>query len=186
MRTSSLPVLGAREQMWALRRSPASQRRAAAYLRLVVIATFACTRGCGDELHVRYPHAALVMTPRRLAPPAARRALSLRVTLLAVALVAGLYAGALPGYLYFRISRPALALGAVTEAVADAAEILAHRDGALDHAGALVRRLARSPTLPADSGNAAQRPLDVREPPPPIQPDGQIPPAFRAPLTPTH
>src|SRR5437899_1813980 len=97
------------------------------------------------------------MTPRRLAPPAARRALSLRVTLLAVALVAGLYAGALPVYLYFRISRPALALGAVTEAVADAAEILAHRDGALDHAVALVRRLVRGATLRADSVNAAGR-----------------------------
>ena len=123
------------------------------------------------------------MTPRRLAPPAARRALSLRVTLLAVALVAGLYAGALPVYLYFRISRPALALGAVTEAVADAAEILAHRDGALDHAVALVRRLVRSPTLRADSVNAAQRLLEIGETPLPIQPDAPIPPDLRAALT---
>src|SRR5947208_7786936 len=105
------------------------------------------------------------MTPRRLAPPTARRALSLRVTLLAVALVAGLYAGALPVYLYFRISRPALALGAVTEAVAGAAEILARRDGALDHAVALVRRIVRSPTLPADSVKAAQRLLEIGEAP---------------------
>ena len=123
------------------------------------------------------------MTPRRLAPPAARRALSLRVTLLAVALVAGLYAGALPVYLYFRISRPALALGAVTEAVADAAEILAHRDGALDHAVALVRRLVRGATLRADSVNAAQRLLEIGETPLPIQPDAPIPPDLRAALT---
>src|SRR6266487_1289722 len=34
-------------QMWALRRGPASQRRAGAYLRRVVIGTFACTRGRG-------------------------------------------------------------------------------------------------------------------------------------------
>src|SRR5438067_1751895 len=126
--------------------------------------------------YVRYPHAALVMTPRRLAPPTARRALSLRVTLLAVALVAGLYAGALPVYLYFRISRPALALGAVTEAVAGAAEILARRDGALDHAVALVRRIVRSPTLPADSVKAAQRLLEIGEAPLPVQPDAPIPP----------
>src|SRR6266480_3395109 len=123
------------------------------------------------------------MTPRRLAPPAARRALSLRVTLLAVALVAGLYAGALPVYLYFRISRPALALGAVTEAVADAAEILAHRDGALDHAVALVRRLVRSPTLQADSVNAAQRLLEIGEAPLPGRPDTPIPPDLRAALS---
>ena len=123
------------------------------------------------------------MTPRRLAPPTARRALSLRVTLLAVALVAGLYAGALPVYLYFRISRPALALGAVTEAVADAAEFLAHRDGALDHAVALVRRLVRSPTLQADSVNAAQRLLEIGEAPLPAQPDAPIPPDLRAALS---
>src|SRR5437867_11671228 len=123
------------------------------------------------------------MTPRRLAPPAARRALSLRVTLLAVALVAGLYAGALPVYLYFRISRPALALGAVTEAVAEAAEILARRDGALDHAVALVRRIVRSPTLPADSVRAAQRLLEIGEAPLPVQPDAPIPPDVRAALS---
>ena len=123
------------------------------------------------------------MTPRRLAPPTARRALSLRVTLLAVALVAGLYAGALPVYLYFRISRPALALGAVTEAVAEAAEILARRDGALDHAVALVRRIVRSPTLPADSVRAAQRLLEIGEAPLPVQPDAPIPPDLRAALS---
>jgi len=105
------------------------------------------------------------------------------VTLLAVALVAGLYAGALPVYLYFRISRPALALGAVTEAVADAAEILAHRDGALDHAVALVRRLVRSPTLQADSVNAAQRLLEIGEAPLPGRPDTPIPPDLRAALS---
>jgi C4-dicarboxylate-specific signal transduction histidine kinase len=105
------------------------------------------------------------------------------VTLLAVVLVAGLYAGVLPVYLYFRISRPALAFGAVTEAVADATENLAHRDGALDHATALVRRLVRSPTLRADSVNAAQRLLQVGETPLPAQADAPIPPDLRAALT---
>src|SRR5947207_12776901 len=60
--------------------------------------------------YVRYPHAALVMTPRRLAPPTAMRALSLRGTLLAVSLVAGLNACALPVYRIFPISRQAQAL----------------------------------------------------------------------------
>ena len=105
------------------------------------------------------------------------------MTLLAVVLVAGLYAGVLPVYLYFRISRPALAFGAVTEAVADATENLAHRDGALDHATALVRRLVRSPTLRADSVNAAQRLLQVGETPLPAQPDAPIPPDLRTALT---
>src|SRR5438093_1267384 len=75
--------------------------------------------------YVRYPHAALVMTPRRLAPPPAGRPLGRRVPLLAAALVAGLYAAALPVSLSSPTGRPALALGAVTEAVAGAAEILA-------------------------------------------------------------
>ena len=41
----------------------------------------------------------------------------MRVTLLGVALGAGLYAAALPVYLFFRVSRPALALGAATQAI---------------------------------------------------------------------
>src|SRR2546421_4289503 len=151
MRTSSLPVLGAREQMWALRRSPASQRRAAAYLRLVVIATFARTRGWGDELHVREPRAPLIVTPRRLAPPAERRALSLRVTLLAVTLAAGVYAGALPLHLFFRVSRPALALGDATEAIAGVGLEVARRDSAIHQVLTVARSIARSGTLRADS-----------------------------------
>jgi len=44
------------------------------------------------------------------------------VTLLAVALAAGVYAGALPLYLFFRVSRPALALGAAAERLIQVAD----------------------------------------------------------------
>ena len=91
------------------------------------------------------------MTPRRLAPPAARRALSLRVTLLAVALAAGAYAAALPVYLFFRVSRPALALGAATEAITTVSAVFARRDSALNRAVAIVRDVARRPGPSADS-----------------------------------
>jgi len=77
------------------------------------------------------------VTPRRLAPPAAGRALSLRVTLLAVTLAAGVYAGALPIYLFLRVSRPALALGAAAERLVQIADA--------DTAGAA--RLARAELL---------------------------------------
>ena len=65
------------------------------------------------------------------------RALSLRVTLLAVTLAAGVYAGALPIYLFLRVSRPALALGAAAERLVQIADA--------DTAGAA--RLARAELL---------------------------------------
>lgn len=80
-----------------------------------------------------------------------RRALSLRVTLLAVALAAGAYAAALPVYLFFRVSRPALELGAATEAITTVSAVFARRDSALNRAVAIVRDLTRRPRPSADS-----------------------------------
>ena len=80
-----------------------------------------------------------------------RRAFSLRVTLLAVALAAGAYAAALPVYLFFRVSRPALALGAATEAITTVSAAFARRDSALNRAAAIVRDLTHSPRPSPDS-----------------------------------
>ena len=80
-----------------------------------------------------------------------RRLLSVRVTLLAVALAAGAYAAALPVYLFFRVSRPALALGAATEAITTVSAVFARRDSALNRAVAIVRDLTRRPRPSADS-----------------------------------
>ncbi|HYS60902.1 MAG TPA: ATP-binding protein [Gemmatimonadales bacterium] len=80
-----------------------------------------------------------------------RRLLSVRVTLLAVALAAGAYAAALPVYLFFRVSRPALALGAATEAITTVSAVFARRDSALNRAVVIVRDLARRPRPSADS-----------------------------------
>ena len=80
-----------------------------------------------------------------------RRAFSLRVTLLAVALAAGAYAAALPVYLFFRVSRPALALGAATEAITTVSAAFARRDSALNRAVAIVRDLTHSPRPSPDS-----------------------------------
>jgi signal transduction histidine kinase len=80
-----------------------------------------------------------------------RRAFSLRVTLLAVALAAGVYAGALPIYLFFRVSRPALALGAATEAITTVSAVFARRDSALNRALAIVQDLTRRARPSADS-----------------------------------
>ena len=80
-----------------------------------------------------------------------RRLLSVRVTLLAVALAAGAYAAALPVYLFFRVSRPALALGAATEAITTVSAVFARRDSTLNRAVVIVRDLARRPRPSADS-----------------------------------
>jgi len=74
-----------------------------------------------------------------------------RVTLLAVALAAGAYAAALPVYLFFRVSRPALALGAATEAITTVSAVFARRDSALNRAVVIVRDLTRRPRPSADS-----------------------------------
>jgi signal transduction histidine kinase len=97
--------------------------------------------------------------------------LSLRVTLLAVALAAGAYAAALPVYLFFRVSRPALALGAATEGITTVSASLARRDSALIQTIAIVRALASRPARSADSLRLARHllalggaPLDVPGP----------------------
>jgi len=122
------------------------------------------------------------VTPRRLAPPAAGRTFSLRVTLLAVALLAGVYASALPVYLFFRVSRPALDLGAATEAVTRLGDELARRDSALDRAVALARTLSRAPAPPADSLALARRLLELGRVPLTLRPNATIAPHLRAAL----
>src|SRR5207253_9607358 len=91
--------------------------------------------------------------------------LSLRATLLAVALAAGVYTAALPLYLYFRVSRPALALGAATETITTVGEDLARRDSALDQVLALVRVLGRTAPPPGDSLALVHRLLTIRRTP---------------------
>ena len=108
-----------------------------------------------------------------------RRAPSLRVTLLAVALAAGAYAGALPFFLFFRVSRPALALGAETETVAGLGQDLARRDSVLARALVMVRTLARSPTRQADSVRVARRLLALGRVPLQLPPDDRVPPLLR-------
>ena len=122
------------------------------------------------------------MTPERLAPAPAGRALSLRVTLLAVALAAGAYAAALPLYLYFRVSRPALALGAATAAISTLGQDVARRDSALDNALAITRTLARGSAPDPDSLGQVQRLLVIGRRPLQLPPDAPIPPPLRTAL----
>ena len=101
------------------------------------------------------------------------------MTLLAVALATGAYAGALPFYLFFRVSRPALALGAETETVAGLGQDLARRDSVLARALVMVRTLARSPTVQADSVRVARRLLALGGVPLQLPPDERVPPVLR-------
>src|SRR5439155_644859 len=128
------------------------------------------------------PRAPLIVTPRRLAPPAERRALSLRVTLLAVTLAAGVYAGALPLHLFFRVSRPALALGDATEAIAAVGLDVARRRSAIHRVLTVARSIARSGTLRADSLRVAHRLLELARAPLRIPSDAAIAPALRTAL----
>ena len=114
------------------------------------------------------------MTPRRL--------LSLRVTLLAVALAAGVYAAALPLYLFFRVSRPALALGDATEAIAAVGLEVARRDSAIHQVSAIARSIARNPTLRADSLRVAHRLMEVARNPLRVPFHAAIAPALRTAL----
>jgi signal transduction histidine kinase len=100
-----------------------------------------------------------------LARLAGGRAINLRLTLLAVALGAAVYASALPLYLYFRVSRPALALGGTIEGIAEVGDDLAQRKRALDQALALTRDLARRPRAPADSLRVAYRMVQLARAP---------------------
>ena len=80
---------------------------------------------------------------------AAREPVSLRTTLLLMTLAAGLYAGVLPLYLFFRVRAAALALGEGTAAIVALQDDLARRNDALDHAGSMVKHLVESRTRPA-------------------------------------
>ena len=111
-----------------------------------------------------------------------RRALSLRVTLLGVALAAGVYAAALPLYLFFRVSRPALALGDATEAIAAVGLEVARRDSAIHQVLALARSIPRSPTLRADSLRVAHRLLEIARAPLRVPSGAAIAPALRTAL----
>jgi len=125
------------------------------------------------------PRAPRSVTPRRLTPPPPGRTLSLRMTLLVVVLGAGVYAGTLPLYLFFKVSRPALALGAATEAIAAVGADVAHRDSALDEAVVVLRELDGRPTVPSASVAAARRLVELGRAPVPVPADAAIAPALR-------
>lgn len=108
-----------------------------------------------------------------------KRSLSLRATLLAVALAAGVYTAALPLYLYFRVSRPALALGAATETITTVGENLASRDSALDQVLALVRLLVRRPSPATDSLALIHRLLAIARSPMELPAAAPIPDTLR-------
>ena len=116
------------------------------------------------------------MTPDRLTPPTVRRAFSLRVTLLAVVLAAGVYAGALPIYLFFRVSRPALALGAATEAITTVSAEFARRESALSGAVAIMSDLAHRPRPSGDSLQLAHHLAALARAPLQASPSTPIPP----------
>ena len=119
---------------------------------------------------------------RGTASVSAGRPLSLRATLLAVALAAGVYTAALPLYLYFRVSRPALALGAATETITMVGENLARRDSALDQVFAIVRVLGRRSSPSADSLALVRRLLTIGRSPMELAADAPIPDTLRAQL----
>ena len=104
------------------------------------------------------------------------------MTLLAVTLAAGVYAGALPLHLFFRVSRPALALGDATEAIAAVGLDVARRDSAIHRVLTVARSIARSGTLRADSLRVAHRLLELARAPLRIPSDAAIAPALRTAL----
>src|SRR6266581_2707315 len=88
-------------------------------------------------------------------PPRRGASLSLRATLLCVALAAGAYAAALPVYLVVRMRAPALALGAGTGAIVSLEDALARRNAALDRAARIAQDLIRAHTHPSRDTLAA-------------------------------
>jgi signal transduction histidine kinase/CheY-like chemotaxis protein len=104
------------------------------------------------------------------------------MTLLVVVLGAGVYAGALPLYLLFRVSRPALALGAATEAITTLNAQLMRRDSALHEAVRIVHALARTSSRPVDSLALARRLLGSAGGPLQTPPDAAIPPTLQVEL----
>ena len=121
----------------------------------------------------------------RLARLGGGRAISLRITLLAVALAAALYGSALPMYLYFRVSRPALALGATIEGIAEVGDALAQRKVALVEAFTMARVLARRPSVPTDSIRKAYRLVQLARTPLALPPQAALASAVRAALAQT-
>ena len=97
------------------------------------------------------------------------------MTLLVVVLGAAAYAGALPLYLLFRVSRPALALGAATEAITTLNAQLTWRDSALHQTVRIVHALARAASPRPDSLALARRLLVAGHEPLHIPPDAPIP-----------
>ncbi len=97
------------------------------------------------------------------------------MTLLVVVLGAAAYAGALPLYLLFRVSRPALALGAATEAITTLNAQLTWRDSALHQTVRIVHALAPVASPRPDSLALARRLLVAGHEPLHIPPDAPIP-----------
>ena len=97
------------------------------------------------------------------------------MTLLVVVLGAAAYAGALPLYLLFRVSRPALALGAATEAITTLNAQLTWRDSALHQTVRIVHALARAASPRPDSLALARRLLVAGHEPLHVPPDAPIP-----------
>jgi len=92
-----------------------------------------------------------------------------------VVLGAAAYAGALPLYLLFRVSRPALALGAATEAITTLNAQLTWRDSALHQTVRIVHALARAASPRPDSLALARRLLVAGHEPLHVPPDAPIP-----------
>ena len=111
------------------------------------------------------------------------RRLSLRVTLLAVAVAAGAYTAALPVYLYFRVSRPALALSAATEEITTLSAGLGRRDSALLQAIAVLRDLASRPAPSADSLERARSLVALGQVPLEVAPTAPLPSGLSSELT---
>ena len=104
------------------------------------------------------------------------------MTLLLVVLSAGVYVGALPLYLLYRVSRPALALGAATEAITTLNAQLMRRDSALHQAVRIVHALARASSRTVDSLALARRLLGSAGGPLQTPPDAAIPPNLQVEL----
>ena len=101
------------------------------------------------------------------------------MTLLVVVLGAAAYAGALPLYLLFRVSRPALALGAASEAITALNAQLMRRDSALHQTVRIVHALARAASPRPDSLALARHLLVAGHEPLDVPPEAPIPPPLR-------
>jgi len=101
------------------------------------------------------------------------------MTLLVVVLGVGVYAGTLPLYLFFKVSRPALALGQATEAIAAVGADVARRDSALDEAVAELHALDARHTVSSASVASARRLLELGRTPVRVTAAAAIAPPLR-------